>query len=178
MVDQLDKILRGALPLVLILITIAVTIGVGSQVIDTTRGLYDTDDTATNVVNESFNISFNVVQNLNHNFVVNTSMVLRGYWNATSVERVLSQGEFELSAAFAESGRLNITNTTWDDKFINASYTYTSQDKNTAFNASTDGLAGLATFSSFQPTFAVIIVAVLILMLLIFGLVFVGMRII
>ncbi len=38
-----------------------------------------------------------------------------------------------------------------------------------AFNATTDGLSGLTTFSSFQPTMAVIVVAVIIIGLLLGG---------
>ena len=42
-----------------------------------------------------------------------------------------------------------------------------------SFNATTDGLSGLTTFSSFQPTMAVIVVAVIIIGLLLGGFAFV-----
>ncbi len=41
-----------------------------------------------------------------------------------------------------------------------------------AFNATADGIAGLSTFSSFQPTIAVIVVAVVVIALLLGGFAF------
>ncbi len=45
-----------------------------------------------------------------------------------------------------------------------------------AFNASADGLEGITTFSSFQPTIAVIVVAVIVIGLLLGGFAFVQNR--
>lgn len=171
MVDQLNRILEGAIPAVLLLITIALVLGIGSQVVQTTQDLYDTDDSSVSVTNESITVAFNTLQTLANTFIDNTSIVIS---NATGN---YDQSLFQSSAAESLIGQINITNDINDGELVNVSYDFTSQNKNTAFNASTDGLSGLLTFSSFQPTIAVIIVSILVIGILLVGFVVVGRRV-
>ena len=171
MVDALNKVLKGAIPGVLILITIALIIAIGSQVVDTTRDLYDTDDSTVSITNESLTVTFNILQILANTFIDNTTIVVS---NATGF---YDQSLFQSSAAESLVGQINITTDINDGEILNISYDFNSQNKNAAFNASTDGLAGLTTFSTFQPTFAVIIVAILVISILMIGFVVVGRRV-
>ncbi len=172
MVEELNKILRGAIPVVLLLITVALVLSIGSQVVDTTKVLYDDKDATVSVVNESLTVAVNTVQVLGNPFIVNTTVVVS---NSTGN---LAQARWWNNATGARFGQIvfNVLDTA-DGELVNVSYNFVSQNKNAAFNASQDGLSGLATFSDFQPTFAIIVVAVLILALLIMGLVAVGMRV-
>ncbi len=172
MVSTLNMVLRGAVPVILVLVLIAFVLSIGSQVVDTTKALYDTDDAVVSITNESLTVAFNTIQTLANERVDNTSLVVS---NATGN---YAQALFEMSAAQGVVGQINISTDINDGEEVNVTYDFTSTNKNAAFNASVDGLSGLTTFSDFQPTFAIIVVAILVIAVLIFGLVFVGMRVI
>jgi len=171
MVDQINKVLQGAIPVVLLLVTLALILGIGSQVIDTTQVLYDTDDANVDVVNETTTVTFNVLDQLVNTIIDNTTVVV------TNGTVTFDQSFWEMSAAQAVLGQINISNSVNDGDLVNITYTFQSQNKNAAFNATQDGLAGMTTFSNFQPTIAVIVVAVLVVAILLVGFAVVGRRV-
>ncbi len=160
----MNNVLRGAIPLVLALVVIGLILGVGSQVVQINQDLYDTKDANVVITNESLTIAVNTEQNLANNFVDNTTIVV------TNASGTLAQARWWNNATGSAFGLINFNILdTADGELVNVSYTYESQNKDAAFNATVDGLSGLTTFSSFQPTFAVIIVAVLIIILITMG---------
>lgn len=171
MADQVNNVLQGAIPVVLILITIAFVLGVGSQVISKSQDIYDTEDSVITITNESFTAAFNVATALTNSQIDNSSVVVS---NSTGN---YAQGLWEMGENLASFGQINLTTSINDGQSLNVSYDFTSSDKNVAFNASESGLEGLSTFSGFQPTFAIIAIAVLVIAVLMIGFLVVGGRI-
>ena len=154
-------ILRQAPAAVILLVVIAVVIGVGSQVLDTVQTTQDVNDEVGSVVNETLTVAVNTFQQLDNIRIDNTSVtVTNGTGDALS---------FEMLSAQAVLGQINVTDAINDGLSANVSYSFTIRVESASFNATADGLSGLTTFSGFQPTIAVIVVAVIVIGLLLGG---------
>jgi len=154
-------VLRQAPAAVVILVVIAVIVGVGATILDQISVQQDTNDASTSVVNESLTVSFNTIQTLTNTRLDNTTVTVT---NSTGASL-----SFLMSAAQGAAGQINITDATNDGNDANVSYTFNARIQSAALNATGDGLSGLTTFSGFQPTMAVIVVAVIVISLLLGG---------
>ena len=151
-------ILKAALPSVLILIILAVTLGVGSQVILKTQETQLVQ--ATNQqANDSVNVSQNAFATLSYRMIINTTVTV--YNSSAGV--ILQAANWTMTKADSEAGQINISGASFAGKILNVSYSYVNTTYTTAYNSSQDGLVGLDTFSDFQPTLAVILVAVVVI---------------
>lgn len=168
----MNTVLRGASPVVIALVVIAIILGVGSQVIDTSKEIYNDNDATVSTTNESLTVVFNTFQQLDRTVIANSSVVV-----SNSTIGILSQGSWEMSNGLSLDGQINISDVGLDGTVVNITYDSTSRNKNAAFNASEYGLDGLNSFSGFQPSIAIIVIAVLVIALLLVGFAAVGMRI-
>lgn len=154
---QASGILSQAPAAVVILVVIAVILGVGSTVLDKVG---DTQPPIlAPVSNEAFTADFNLFVDLSSPGISGSVVV-----NNITTGAVIDASNYVVQAS---SGSINVSNATLDGHVLNA--TYTSSTASAAFNTTQDGLAGLTTFSDFQPTIAVIVVAVIIIALLLAG---------
>lgn len=159
-------ILKAALPAVLVLVVLAVVLGVGSQVIlktQDTQGTTTTESTINESLSANGSIAHSGTPTISLN-IHNTSAKVTNVSNDTGYTQVmeqgvhyglLSDGTFTMfpQAAGVASG-------SWK---VNISYNYSKFAQTYSWNASQDGLTGLDTFSEFQPSVAVVLVAVVVI---------------
>lgn len=160
---QANGILSQAPAVIVIIVILAVILGVGSTVLDK---IQDTQLPITaKVTNETFTASNTSFTNLGAPAFVPGSVTV------SNASGALTSNNFTVSD---NTGGIQVTDFHLEGVLLNA--TYTSSTGSSAFNATQDGLIGLDAFSDFQPTIAVILVAVIIIGLLLSGFAFVQTR--
>ncbi len=162
--QQAGNILNQAPILVVGILVLAVVLAIGIQVLDEIQDIQDTNDEGGSVVNESLVVATNTFQQLNNARISSATVTVT---NATGVALA-----FVMLAPQADLGQINITDSLNDGNDANVSYSFTVTIQSSSFNATGDGILGLATFSGFQVTIAVIVVAVVVISLLLGGFAF------
>ncbi len=180
----MNDLLRGAIPVVVLLITVALVIAIGAEILIKNQQIYDVNDFDASIVNETQNLTINglnVTVILDNDQVDNETISIFGARNGTGLEStgdgmglINPIGNYTTT----EVGGVILTNPNYYNLDYNISYTFQNQVKDAAFNGTAQGLVGIETFSSFQPTFAVILIAVLIIGLLVVGFGAIGIRVI
>lgn len=162
---SLDQTLKVGFPVVLALVVIAIVLGVGSNVLDTVQ---DTQSTQSDLLQTNESRVGNVTLSkagtpvLGRTNIDNATEIVRNASPSFTVQtrtthyNLTKDGVFRWinAAGVNQSGEFNIT------------YNYTVFVETLQYNASGKGLQGLDSVSDFQPTIAVVAVAVVILGLL------------
>ncbi len=150
-------------PIIIILIVLALVLFTGGKTLETIETTQDINDQTQTITNESITATAGVEQLLNNLRIDNATVTVFNNTNA------LPQSDWEMSSAQATDGLINITNTIHDTISLNVTYSFSSDINSLSLNATRDGLSGLTTFSGFQPTFAVVLVLIVLVGLLLGG---------
>lgn len=167
-------ILSGTVVVVVALMVLSLVLSFSGEIV---TKLQDTQlVTGSNtIINESITPTINGITQLNQILIDNVTVTVHNVTISGS-GGLLLQTSWNMNSTQGLAGQINISNSSYVGGILNVTYTYQTVDHSVAFNASGDGLSGLTSFSSFQPTFAVIAIAVIVIGLLLGGFAAIGLR--
>ena len=177
--------LKMAVPAVFILIIIAISLMIGGQILGVMQSIqhsFESKDVANETVTNGSVVlgydgrAFDGIVLNDHN-VNNATVIVTNCTDGsgTGCGTILAQNT---DYNFTNEGELFVFGAGADATAFNVTYTYTDLIRSSAFNASGAGLEGIDQVGTFQPTMAVVVAMVIVMMLLVgsFAAIVVGKR--